>query len=243
MLLSATSSKKNKKRAPAELSWVLNNLPDFDHLKFLNTLLGILKEKLQVNYDNWKRSNESKLYWKSRNNGTEQEENVVEQENLLSSTSITEPSVVTVTMNDSLTNKSDVEIAVEDIKSMVSWPEGEDIFFCEINLTAVIRKIQSFTLNCVETRKLTYESHTHYLLSISSIILITRNPAPDSVQVFSLSPNIIRHKMLRYYGINVEKFPRSLLVELLHLVVLVDQERMTRLEAQAHLTQKQHQLG
>ena len=32
-------------------------------------------------------------------------------------------------------------------------------------------------------------------------------------------------------------------MELLDLVVLIDQERMTRLEAQAHLTQKQHQLG
>lgn len=69
----------------------LNNLPDFDHLKFFEHVTGHskrkatgasriiiqswieddqLKKKLQVNYDNWKRSNESKLYWKSRNIST-----------------------------------------------------------------------------------------------------------------------------------------------------------------------------
>ncbi|KAG1045025.1 hypothetical protein G6F43_011359 [Rhizopus delemar] len=96
----------------------------------------------------------------------------------------------------------------------------------------------AFALDHIKSSKLTLESHTHHLLGLSSIVLLTRSSNPYSDNCFlQKSAKDIRWQMLTRLGMHTRKFTRVILMELLDIVKCLQIDQITRVDAATGIQQ------
>ncbi|EIE75787.1 hypothetical protein G6F47_011358 [Rhizopus delemar] len=249
---------KKSRKAPAELSYVLNNLTnDFDHLTFFNFFNDYTKaravdryrliinywieneevsDRLKLKYDSWKRTQDAKCYWQARKERNTEGNDLEE----VADVSVITSTYTTTTATAITTTNTSVEIqTIEGLQILLNEiQQKDDSFVDDLNLSQIIEQMYAFALDHIKSSKLTLESHTHHLLGLSSIVLLTRSSNPYSDNCFlQKSAKDIRWQMLTRLGMHTRKFPRVILMELLDIVKCLQIDQITRVDAATGIQQ------
>jgi hypothetical protein len=252
-----TTHKKRVPRVPLEMNWVNSNFDQFDHIQFFDFFKTYKKnkairrfklvvkdwieddtrrEQLDNEFKRWCRSKEAKKYWNERESTSSSAENEEESSPTSKVTSSKGMSSATGSVSETVVSNASEEMK-EFFQKNISCPDDFDSYIVDNNnYPRQFHQFQQAILEQTKAEPLTFESHCHQLLALSSILLLTDKFPSQMIPCFPAnSLSSLKSSTLKDLGIGSYKFSRTYLIEILDLVQSVTRKETSKEAASLYL--------
>lgn len=179
-----------------------------------------------------------KLYWKERQQykspaeffNSSNNNNTDAQSVTMTTTTTT---IATTTSNAQYVNATASAFTLQDVedfifKNICQVDEAQDYFVDSANIGKAFNKVQHFVSKYIKSSYLNYQEHVQHMLSLSSILLVTRKTHPDFSDCGSYTTML---KLKRKHGMMEGNFPSAVLIQSIENLNQLKDEVISRNEA------------